>query len=64
MFKTFFTKFYGICGGLLVAGYVYSEWRGVSFSSNSTTRAIPKAAKSSRGYRSPGFWFVGYHGGK
>ena len=64
MFKNFFTSVYGIGGALLVMLFVYNGTSGVVFFSAGVKRPIPKAAKSGRGYRSPGFWYTGYHGGK
>jgi len=64
MFKSIYTTIYGICGGILVVMYLFNESRGVVYFTSTPTRPIPKAAKSSRGYRSPGFWYTGYHGGK
>jgi hypothetical protein len=64
MNKNFFGLIYGIGGAFLVAMFIYNESRGVVYFSTDSKRPFPNVAKSSRGYRSPGFWYTGYHGGK
>ena len=64
MFKKLFTNIYGIGGAVLVMMFIYTEARGTVYFSAGVKKPIPKAAKSGRGYRSPGFWYTGYHGGK
>lgn len=59
-----FTKIYLAVGSLIVAFYLFSESRGMIYGSSDTKSPIPTAAKSGRGYRAHGFWFVGYRGGK
>ena len=58
------SKLYLVIGSVLLVGYLASEARGMVYTGTDTKSAIPKGAKSSRGYRSHSFWFIGYHGGK
>jgi hypothetical protein len=56
---------YLVFGALLLVFYLYSETRGLIYTSTDEKSAIPAgAAGSARGYRTHGFWFVGHHGGK
>ena len=64
MFSSLAGKLYLVAGACVLAFYMYTETRGVVFGSADTKRSVPPEAKSSRGYRTHGFWFVGYHGGK
>ena len=60
----FGSKLYLLVGVAILTFYLITESRGVVFWSADTTRTIPAGARSQKGYRSHGFWFVGYHGGK
>jgi len=59
----FWPKLYLLAGPLILVSYLYTETRGVVFGGADARQALPAEAKS-KGYRSPGFWFVGYQGGK
>lgn len=59
-----FAKLYLAAGVALLGSYLYTETRGVVFGSSDERASLPAEARSSRGYRAHGFWFVGYHGGK
>ena len=58
------SKKYLLVGVLVLATYLITESRGMVFSSADTKQTIPVGARSQKGYRTHGFWFVGYHGGK
>lgn len=59
-----FTKLYMLAGAAVLAGYLVTETRGVVFGSSDKKATLPAEARSTRGYRTHGFWFIGYHGGK
>ena len=57
-------KIYLVAGTFILVTYLITESRGVVFSSADTKQMVPVGARSQKGYRTHGFWFVGYHGGK
>jgi hypothetical protein len=59
-----FTKVYGICGALLLGGYLMATLAGWDMTSPKQERLDPSLRQSPGGYRSFHFWHSGFHGGK
>ncbi|MEE2904142.1 MAG: hypothetical protein VYC39_17580 [Myxococcota bacterium] len=64
MLTKIFAGLYTGIGVLMVTLFLVNEWRGVVYSSSGSKKPIPAGIKSGRGYKSPGFWYTGYMGGK
>lgn len=59
------SRFYLVFGLIILGGYAFAERRGMIFFESDQRAPIPASVRSSPGgYRSHGFWYSGYQGGK